>query len=170
MKSKLIALFLAFVFCFVATPSFAQVRTFNAPRRPLRLLTKQFAANANVFTIVDPSKAGTPLTLTSATGRSNMDGSVTISMQAGFTAPITLSFYIWQQDSVTPANAGWTRLGNAATGTSSYSVTLDNNYTLATVVIPENTDFIVLSSTAVTGNVYTDSIASPSNLNTVAGY
>src|ERR1017187_941518 len=91
----LLAVFLSF---FQVAADATGQRVFNAPRRPSRLLATQFASNANVFTLVDPSPDGTPLTLTSATGISQIDGSVTVALCSGFTAPVSLTCYYWQQD------------------------------------------------------------------------
>lgn len=142
-------------------------RVYNAPRNPRRLLTKQFSAGANVFTTVDPSPSGTPLTITSATGDANADGSASIAFQAGFTPPLAVTVYYWQADAVTPANSCWTRLGSAA---AQYTTSVDHTYTICTFQIGEFVPFIVQTGAAVTGNVYTDSKADPNNNNTVAGY
>lgn len=146
-------------------------RVFNSPVRPYRKLAKQFASNANVFTIVNPDKDGTPLAVTSCTGRSGMDGTVTVSLQAGFTAPVTLTCFFWQQDNVTPANAGWTRLGPVASGgANNYTQAVDSHYASVAFAIPENTDFLIMSNAAITGNVYTDGLVSPNNANSAAGF
>lgn len=149
---------------FIEPEAEAATRTFNSPVRPWRRLAKQFAAGANVFTTTDPTPAGTPLTLANATGKSTGDGSVTIGLQAGFTAPITFTIYYWQYDSVTPANACWVRLAPvASSGQSVYQQTVDSNYASFMFQIPENTPFLIQSSAAVTGNVYTDSFADKNN-------
>lgn len=155
-----------------ANYSDAATRTYNSPVRPQRLLAKQFASNANNFTLVDPTPDGTPLTLTSATGRSKMDGSVTIALTGGFTAPVTLTAFYWVLDNVTPANSHWSRLGPVASGgQSNYTQAIDSHYATFMFSIPENTPFIIMSSAAVTGNVFTDSVIEPTNNNSAsAGY
>lgn len=142
-------------------------RVFNAPRYPSRLLKLQFASSANVFTTVDPSPAGTPLTETSATGISNMDGSASLAFEGGFTPPITVTVYYWQRDQVTASNSCWVRLGWAS---ALYASAVDTNYALLTFVLPENTPFLVMTSAAVTGNVYTDARPDALNNNSATGF
>lgn len=142
----------------------AATRTYNSPVRPWRRLAKQFAAGANVFTIVDPTPDGTPLALTNATGKSTGDGSVTVSLTTGYTAPVTVTVYFWQYDSVTPANSCWVRLAPvASSGQSNYAQVIDSHYAQFQFSIAENTPFLIQSSAAITGNVYTDSIADLNN-------
>jgi hypothetical protein len=155
-----------FIICKQPARSQAQ-RVQESPRNPYRLLSKQFAGSTAVFTTADPSLAGSALTLTSATGNSRMDGVVTVALQAGFTAPVTLTVYYWQMDNVTGANAGWTRIGAVA---SDYSQSFDSNYTMRQFAIQENTPFLIRSSANITGNVYTDCPQNTNNANTVAGY
>lgn len=164
---KLIALFLLLA-CFMLPSAMAGERVnSNLVRRPVRLLTKQFSAGANVFTTADPSLAGSALTLTSATGDSSNDGIVTVALNAGFTAPITLTVYFWLNDPVTPANSGWVRLG----GTSQvYSTSVDTNYSSVSFAIPEFTPFLIRSSAAITGNVYVDAQKNTNNNNSAAGF
>lgn len=141
-------------------------RTSSWGNRPYRRLATQFAGN--VFVTADPSPAGTPLTLTSATGIGGPDGTVSIGMGAGFTAPVTLTVYYWQLDSVVPANSCWQRLGPAA---ANYSTAIDTNYASVTFTVPAGTPFLIRSSAAVTGNVYTDARAAFENNNSAAtGY
>lgn len=139
----------------------------NVASRPKYLLSLQFASNANNFPTADPSPDGTPLTETSATGRTQSSGIVTVELTGGFTAPVTLTAYYWVKDSVTAANSHWSRLGPAA---ASYAVAMDSHYTTATFVCPPNTPFLITSSAAITGNVYIDCIADPLNSNRPAGY
>lgn len=144
------------------------MRIFNNAHRPYRLLAKQYATNANVFPIVDPSPAGTPLLLSNAMGLAPSDGVVTFTLDAGWTAPITLTAYYWQADGVTPANACWVRASNVA---SAYSASVDTNYAQISFSVPGNTPFIVVSSAAVTGFVYCSAPAAPQNpASSVAGY
>lgn len=167
---RLIALLFAFLLCcpaFAAGPLSGTTQVGNWPSQPTRLLAKQFVSSANVFGQVDPSPAGTPLTLTSATGDSKPNGSVTLSLGAGFTAPLALTIYVWQVDVGGSGLACWTRISNAAAG---YTVTADSNYTTVTFTITPSTPFFVLANKAVTGNVYTDSSADPNNANSQAGY
>lgn len=151
-------------------PSWATgTRTFNAPVRPQRLLAKQFAAGANNFTLVDPTPDGTPLTLTSATGKSRMDGSATLTMTNGFTAPVTLTAFTWQLDNVTPANSCWVRVAPVVSGgANNYTQSVDAHYTTVGFVLPENTPFLIMSSAAVTGNVYTDATYDANNQNSAS--
>lgn len=179
-KLKLLGISLLFLFCFSIIggtishkgavqftdipQAGAATRTFNSPVRPWRKLAKQFASNANVFTIVDPTPDGTPLSLSNATGKSTGDGSVTVSLESGFTAPLTVTVFFWQIDSVTPANSCWVRLAPVASaGQSNYTQSVDSHYAQFQFSIPENTPFLIMSGTAVTGNVYTDSIADLNN-------
>lgn len=153
----------------INSPAGASERTFNSPQRCQRLLAKQFGGSANVFTTTNPDADGTPLTLTSATGKSGNDGIVTVSMGGGFTAPVTLTVFQWQLDNVTAANAGWRRIGAAA---ADYSCAFDSHYTSRQFSISEGTPYLILSSAAVTGNVYVgDGGAHPSNTgSTATGY
>jgi len=164
--SLFLAVILAITFCNPADAGAGRVNS-NAPVRPWRLLNKQFSGNANVFTTTDPSPAGGNLTETSATGVTTGEGTVTINLGAGFTAPITLTAYIWVQDRVTPTNSYWARCGANA---SQYSITVDSNYTTVVFVLPHNTPFIILSSAAVTGNVYVDAQADHLNANSSTSY
>jgi hypothetical protein len=167
LKKISIALCLSLMLLFPFSVEAQGTRVFNAPRNTQRLIVKQFAAAANNFTIVNPDPDGTPLTLTSATGRSKMDGNASVTLTNGFTAPVTLTIFIWQQDLVTPANSCWKRVASAAAG---YATAADSHYVTVTWTITENTPFLVMSSAAITGNVYTDSVIDPNNNNTVAGY
>lgn len=146
------------------------MRTFNSPKYPMRLLAKQFNGSTEVFTTTDPSPDGTPLTLTSATGISGADGSVTVILQSGFTAPVTLTAYEWNQDFVTPANSCWVRVAPAATGTDVYSKAIDTHYALAQFAISEKTPFLIMSSGAITGNVYIDAKPHSQNANSATGH
>lgn len=149
--------------------AYGATRTFNSPVRPWRRLALQFGSGANNFTTVDPSPDGTPLTLTSATGKSTGDGSVTVALTNGFTAPVTMTVYYWQYDSVTPTNACWVRLAPVASGgQSNYTQSVDTHYAIFQFSLPENTPFLIRSSTPVTGNAYTDSIADLNNLGSSA--
>ena len=143
------------------------VRVFTASNTPRRKLAKQFSAGANVFATADPSPAGTPLTITSATGIAGSDGSVVLTFLAGFTAPITITVYYWNQDLVNTSNSCWVRLGNEA---AAYSATIDSNYVSVPFALPVNAPFLVRTSAAVTGDVYTDARAHSSNNNTATGY
>lgn len=146
-------------------------RMFDTSVRPRRLLTKQFATNANNFLLADPTPDGSNQALTSATGRSRMDGSVTVALTNGFTAPVTLTCYYWQNDNVTTANQCWVRLAPVSSGgISNYTQSVDSHYTTAVFAIPENTPYLITSSGAITGNVYVDSAIEPSNPNSPAGY
>lgn len=165
---KLLTVVLA-LFILMAQPvaAIAGSRVFNAPRPTFRLLKKQFNASADVFAKVDPSPVGTPLTLTSATGTSKMDGSATVCFTTGFTAPMVVTIYEWQQDNVTAANACWVRIGGAA---AQYSFTVDTKYAVINFAISENTPFLVMCDQSVTGNVYVEAPENINNANTVAGY
>jgi hypothetical protein len=170
MRFLLLLLSLWIAFCpvaYAAGPLSGTTQVANWPGSPTRLLAKQFVSSANVFGQVDPSPAGTPLSLTSATGDSKPNGSVTLTLCAGFTAPLALTIYVWQPDAVTGTNACWVRISNAAAG---YTVTADSNYTTVTYTIAPSTPFFVLANKAVTGLVYTDSSADPNNANSVTGY
>lgn len=157
MKQLLTALFL---FVALALPADCQI----APAA--RKLALQFNTNSEVFTTTNPDLGGTPLTLTSATGISPANGLVLISMGAGFTAPVTLTAFTWQVDNVTSANAGWRRISPDAGG---YSQAVDAHYTNVALAVPPNTPFLIMSSGAVTGNVYVNCKAHPSNNNTASG-
>jgi len=133
---------------------------------PGRLLAKQFNGNTENFTTTNPDLGGTPLTLASATGVTPSNGIVMLSVGAGFTPPVTLTAFFWQQDLVTPANSGWRRFGNAA---ASYAQALDATYTSCAFSGPPNTPFLIMSSAGITGNVYTNAKAHPSNNNTASG-
>lgn len=150
-------------------PCYAEgTRVFNNAHRPYRLLAKQYATNANVFPIVDPSPAGTPLALSNAMGLAPVDGVVTVQLNAGFTAPITLTVYYWCNDAVTPANSAWVRAANVA---ATYSASVDSNYASVSFSTPGNTPFIIESSAAVTGLVYCSAPADVNNkASSVAGY
>lgn len=136
-------------------------RTYNSPRNIIRKLTKQFNGAADVFVQADPSPAGTPLTLTSATGRSGEEGSVTVHLMAGFTAPLLLTVYQWS-----PTEAAWIRCAPAATGANVYQQSVDTNYALVQFSIAERVPFIIRADKSVTGNVYVDCEAHPANNNT----
>lgn len=139
----------------------------NIPARPWRLLNKQFAANANVFCTADPSAGGTPLTETSATGITGSSGTVAVALNAGFTAPVTLTIYYWCRDAVTGANSGWVRLGaNAA----QYAVAVDTNYATVVFTAPPYTPYIIESGAAITGKVYVNTLRDPLNNNSPTGY
>ena len=157
---------------FITNTANAQaVRTFNSPRRPFRLLAKQHNGNADVFPTADPSPEGTPLTLSRAMGVSGFDGSVTLLLGAGFTAPVTLTVYQWNQDNVNSSKSGWYRVAPAATGTNAYSQAVDSHYALVQFSIAEQTPWLVRASGSVTGDVYTESKAHPSNTgSTASGY
>lgn len=136
-------------------------RTYNSPKRCLRLLSIAHQGNTNVFPTADPSLGGTPLGLFAAMGRSGEDGIVTVSVGAGFTAPLVLTVYQWQEDKVNPAKAGWRRIGaNAA----EYSATFDSHYTSKQFAISERTPFIISADKAVTGDVYVDAPEDPNNI------
>lgn len=139
----------------------------NVASRPKYLLSLQFGSGANNFTTVDPSPDGTPLTESSATGRTQSSGVVTVELTTGFTAPVTLTAYYWIKDPVTVANSHWTRCGPAS---AVYSISVDSHYATATFACPPNTPFLIRSSAAITGNVYVDGIADPNNLNRPTGY
>lgn len=133
---------------------------------PARLLTKQFGGSANVFTTTNPDADGTPLTLTSATGVIPANGIVVVSLGGGFTAPVTLTAFFWQQDLVTAAKAGWRRPGGAA---ASYATAVDAHYTSVAINGPPNTPYLIMSSGAITGDVYVTGKAHSSNNNTASG-
>lgn len=144
------------------------VRTYNSPQRCQRLLALQFGGSANNFPTADPSLEGTPLTLTSATGISGADGIVTVSLGAGFTAPVTLTAYQWQLDTVNTSKAGWRRIGAAA---ADYSCAFDAHYTSRQFSISERTPYLIRSSAAITGDVYVgDAGPHGSNANSASGY
>lgn len=146
-------------------------RTFNSPRNVRRKLALQFNGSSEVFTTTDPSPAGTPLTLSSATGISGYDGSVTLVFRAGFTAPVTLTVYQWLQDLVDPTKSCWVRIAPASSGSDVYSKAVDTNYSLIQFSIAERVPFLVMSSAGITGDVYTDAEAHPSNTgSTASGY
>lgn len=146
-------------------------RTFNSPVKPFRKLAKQFNSGNDVFPTADPSPAGTPLTLTSATGRSTADGSVTIAFMAGFTPPLTITAYQWQYDNVTPSAGGWVRVAPAATGADVYEKAIDTNYCIVQFSIDPHTPFLIRTSASVTGSVYVDAPADPNNTgSTASGY
>lgn len=170
---KFLAFFLAAV-VFVGLPSFTPQaygmgsRVYNSAYRPYRLLAKQYAAGANVFPTADPSPAGTPLTLSNAMGTASNDGVVTLCLDAGFTAPITLTCYYWQQDAVTPSNACWIRAAGSA---ALYAFAVDTNYASVSFSIPPNAPFIVSADKADTGKVYCSAPADPNNpTSTAPGY
>lgn len=154
--------------CLISAPVHAdQPVNSNTVHEPYRLLTTQFSGNTNVFTTTDPSPAGGNLTETSATGLSSGQATVTVLLTNGFTAPVTLTAYIWNIDSTTPTNKCWVRLGpNSA----SYSVSVDTNYATAAFVMPTHTPYLIMSSAAITGHVYVDTPIDPLNNNSVAGY
>ena len=139
----------------------------NIAHRPYRLLVAQFSTNTNMFCTADPSPDGTPLTETSATGMSGGQGTVTVLLTNGFTAPVTLTAYFWLPDNKTAANKCWTRLGP---NSSFYSVSVDTHYATAAFVAPVNTPYIIMSSAAVTGPVYVDTPIDPANNNSATGY
>lgn len=166
---RLINLFLVAVLAFSALPVNAEgMRVYNNAHRPYRLIAKQYAANANDFPTVDPSPGGTPLPVTDALGQAPADGVVTLTVYAGFTAPVTLTCYYWQADGVTVANSGWIRASNTA---ANYSAAIDSNYAQVSFSVPGNSQFLVMSSAAVTGLVYCSAPASAFNpSSSVAGY
>ena len=164
---KLIALLVvsylvSFAALLALQPAFsASFRTYNSPHYPYRKLAKQFGGSVNSFITADPSPDGTPLTLTSATGTTGPDGTVTILMTNGFTAPVTLTAYMWHIKA-----ASWVRVAPVSSGTNAYSQALDSHYTTCQFSIPENIPFLVRASAAVTGDVYTDAVENPNNANT----
>jgi hypothetical protein len=170
MKRTLVVLSLLALMLIPTVSTYGATRTFNSPVRPSRLLANQFVGNANVFTQADPTPDGSSLTLTSATGRSQGDGSVTVTLTNGFTAPVTLTVYFWQIDSVTPANSCWVRLAPVVTGTHQYSQSVDSHYSLFQFSIPESTPFLITANAAITGNVYVDCPIDPNNKNSAVGY
>ena len=129
-----------------------------SPEYPYRKLAKQFSTNTNVFCTADPSPDGTPLTLSSATGDDAGHGMVTVLLTNGFTAPITLTAYYWHR-----AKQVWVRV---APSTAGYSMLVDSHYTQWEFPLPAGSPFIIMSSAAVTGDVYTNSVADPNNANT----
>src|SRR5215213_8230802 len=94
----LVSVVLSYVGCMVGIVFTAQqagaqaTRTFNSPRNVRRKLALQFNGSTEVFTTVNPDAAGTPLTLTSATGISGMDGSVTLVFRAGVATKTITAF------------------------------------------------------------------------------
>lgn len=139
----------------------------NLSSRPKYLLSPQFSSGTNYFVTADPSPAGTPLTETSATGITQSSGIVTLGLTNGFTAPVTLTCYVWIKDAVTPSNSYWCRNGAVA---AAYAQAPDSNYTMVTFTAPPFTPFLIRSSAAITGNVYVDCIADGHNANRVTGY
>lgn len=173
MRKIVTALLTAILISSMVIPeSLAQAtRTFNSPRNVRRKLALQFNGSTEVFTTTDPSPAGTPLTLSSATGISGYDGSVTLVFRAGFTAPATLTVYQWLQDTVNTSKSCWVRIAPSSTGTDVYSKAVDTNYSLIQFSIAERVPFLVMSDVAITGDVYTDAEAHPSNTgSTASGY
>lgn len=166
---KLLGLLAAFALLLTALPANAEgTRVFNNAHRPYRLLAKQYSTGANVFPTADPSPAGTPLALTNAMGFSPVDGVVTLALEAGFTAPVTLTAYYWQYDEKATGTAGWVRASNIA---ANYQAAVDSTYASVSFSVPGNTPFIVSSSAADTGNVYCSAPADTHNLGSSAtGY
>lgn len=154
---------------FLNVPATADsMRTFNSPFRPRRLLAKQFnGGTESLSTATDPTLGGTPLALTAATGRSGMDGTVTMTLMGGFTPPLVATVYYWNQDLVTPAKSGWVHIGSDAT---EYQRTFDATYVMRQFAIPEQTPFLITTDVAITGDVYLDAVANSSNNNTATGY
>lgn len=126
--------------------------------RPWRLLNKQFSGNANVFTTSSPVGS---LTESSASGCTQSDGSVTVALEAEFTPPVTLTLFCWINDTVTPTNSGWVQFSIA---------TISNNNYMAVMACPHNCPFVIMSSAAVTGNVYIDAATDHLNANSPNGY
>lgn len=164
----------AFIFAFALIPlvalsawSDAGNVNANVGQKAVRLLSLQFGGSANNFTTSDPSPAGAALTESSATGLTNSNGTVTVSLTNGFTAPVILTAYYWVKDVVTPANSCWVRLGANNT---QYQISVDSNYATAVFAMPPRAPFIIKSSAAVTGNVYVDAGMDGLNINSPAGY
>lgn len=148
-------------------------RAYNTPTNPMRKLALQFNTAADVFTKVNPDAAGTPLTLTSATGVSGSNGTVTLAFRAGYTPTIKLTVFVWLYDNVTPTKAGWIRYGPQALGGTSphvYELNVDSNYCSAAFSIEPHTPFLIMCDTSITGDVYTDALAHSSNANSATGY
>lgn len=165
MKNILLILALCLIL-FVGVSPNVSAQTFLD--QPARLLAKQFGGSANVFTTTNPDADGTPLTLTSATGVIPQNGIIMVSLGAGFTAPVTLTVFTWQRDVVTTSKAGWRRIGPAAT---SYSQAADAHYTVLAFNGPPGAPYLIMSSGAVTGDVYVNGSSHPSNNNTASsGY
>lgn len=139
----------------------------NIPARPWRLLNLQFGSSANAFCTADPSAGGTPLTETSATGITGSSGTVAVALNAGFTAPITLTIYYWCRDAITGANSGWVRAG---ANSGQYATVVDTNYSTLSFTAPPYTPYIIESSAAVTGKVYVNTNRDPLNNNSAVGY
>ncbi len=127
------------------------------PAYPYRKLAKQFAGNANAFCTTNPDPDGTPLTLANATGRDSGHGQVTIMLTNGFTPSVTLTAFYWHI-----AKACWVRVGPAA---ANYQQAVDSHYTTWTFNLPPRCSFLIMSSAAVTGDVYTDAPHDPNNNN-----
>lgn len=148
----------------------AGTRTFNSPVQVRRKLALQFNGNTEVFTTADPTPASGNLTLTSATGISGFDGSVTLVFRSGI-ATKSITAYMWLQDLVASSKSCWVRVAPAASGTDIYVKTIDSDYSTVQFSIPEQTPFLIQSSAAFTGDVYTDALAHPSNTgSTASGY
>lgn len=145
-------------------------RTYNAPCRPYRLLAKQHNAASDVFPTADPSPAGTPLALTNAMGISNRNGQVTLEL-GSIPEPVLLTAYQWIQDNVTTSNSHWARVGPSATGSDVYQKSVDTDYVTVQFSIAERTPWLIRADKSVTGNVYVDCDAHPSNTgSTATGY
>lgn len=146
------------------------IRTFNSPVKVRRKLATQFNGSTEVFTTTDPTPAGTPLTLTSATGKAGMDGQVTLVFRSGISGKSITAFQ-WLQDNVDTSKSCWVRVAPSSTGTDVYTKTIDSDYTTVQFSLPEQAPFLIMSSSGVTGDVYTDSEAHPSNTgSTASGY
>lgn len=160
-----VSLVVALTIFFSFSPSNAWAQAVD--KVPYRLLALQFNTNSEVFTTTNPDLAGTPLTLTSATGVTPANGRVMVSIGAGFTPPNTLTVFYWQFDDVTPAKAGWRREG---ADDDSYSVVIDATYTSVVFSGPPNTPFLIMSENAITGDVYINAKAHSLNPNSATGY
>lgn len=166
---RLIALLMLLATMLVAIPANAEgTRVFNNAHRPYRLMAKQYATGANVFPTADPSPDGTPLALTNAMGLSPVDGVVSVQLDSGFTAPVSLTAFYWSADSVTVSNSCWVRASNVST---TYTASVDSHYASVSFSVPGNTPWLIQSSAAVTGLVYSSTPAYSANLgSSVAGY
>jgi hypothetical protein len=103
-------------------------------------------------------------------GVAGYNGSVTLAL-GSIPEPLVLTAYGWVADDVNTSNSHWCRLAPSATGTDVYTKTVDEDYTMVQFSIPEGMPWLIRADQAVTGNVYTDGDAHPSNTgSTASGY
>jgi len=93
--------------------------------------------------------------VTYATCLAGGDGNLSFALVGGFTPPITL--YAWTYSRVAFANGDnpWLLLGNQA---SVYSANMDAIGTIAVFKVSEGDIILLQSSSAITGNIYTDGL------------